>query len=65
MHCVYKQGLLARPTTPPPAVVLLEMEPRTVAKLGYPGGPLALLRKMHAWGYTDVSHSGCAHACTL
>jgi hypothetical protein len=56
-----RQGLLTR-ATPPPAVVLLEMEPRTMAKLGYPGGPLALLRRMHAWGYTDVSHSGCARA---
>ena len=65
---VLAQGLLQRPTLPP-GVVLLEMLPAAVEAAGYEGGALALLGRMHAWGYTDMSHSGCAarptcmHAC--
>jgi hypothetical protein len=50
---------MAREATPPPAVVLLELQPHAMARAGYEGGALRLLRTMHSWGYTDVSHSGC------
>lgn len=52
---------MLRPATPPPGVVLLELQPAAVRRNGYEGGALALLHKMHSWGYTDVSHSGCAY----
>ena len=55
------QELLLRNNTPPPGVVLLELQPQAVRQNGYEGGALGLLRKMHAWGYTDVSHSGYVH----
>ena len=51
---------MLRNNTPPPGVVLLELQPQAVRQHGYEGGALGLLRKMHSWGYTDVSHSGCA-----
>ena len=54
------QDLMLRNNTPPPGVVLLELQPQAVRQNGYEGGALALLRKMHSWGYTDVSHSGYA-----
>lgn len=50
---------MLRDNTPPPGVVLLELQPRAVRQNGYEGGALALLQKMQSWGYTDVSHSGC------
>ncbi|CAL8471301.1 g10843 [Coccomyxa elongata] len=53
-------GLMARRMAPP-AVVLLELQPHAMARAGYEGGALRLLRTMHSWGYTDVSHSG--HVC--
>lgn len=53
------QGLMARRVAPP-AVVLLELQPHAMARAGYEGGALCLLRTMHSWGYTDVSHSGYA-----
>ena len=51
---------MLRNNTPPPGVVLLELQPQAVRQNGYEGGALGLLRKMHSWGYTDVSHSGYA-----
>ncbi len=51
------QGLMARRMAPP-AVVLLELQPHAMTRAGYEGGALRLLRTMHSWGYTDVSHSG-------
>lgn len=59
------QGLMAREATPPPAVVLLELQPHAMARAGYEGGALRLLRTMHSWGYTDVSHSGCVLKAAL
>lgn len=53
---------MAREATPPPAVVLLELQPHAMARAGYEGGALKLLRTMHSWGFTDVSHSGCGPA---
>ena len=53
------QDLMLRNNTPPTGVVLLELQPQAVRQNGYEGGALGLLRKMHTWGYTDVSHSGC------
>ena len=49
---------MLRNNTPPPGVVLLELQPAAVRQSGYEGGALGLLRRMHSWGYTDVSHSG-------
>ena len=51
---------MLRNNTPPPGVVLLELQPAAVRQSGYEGGALGLLRRMHSWGYTDVSHSGYA-----
>lgn len=47
---------------PPPAVVLLELQPHAMAAAGYEGGALRLLHTLHSWGYADVSHSGCVPA---
>ena len=55
---LHVQDLMLRNNTPPPGVVLLELQPQAVRQNGYEGGALGLLRKMHSWGYTDVSHSG-------
>ncbi len=41
------------------------MAPAALEARGYEGGALALLRRMRAWGYTDVSHSGCTRLLGL
>jgi len=57
------EGLESLIRRAPPPVVLLELHTPGVAGSGFPGGALALLQRLHAWGYTDVSHSGCGPAC--
>ena len=46
-----------------PSVILLELHPALLRENGYPDGALGLLEQLHALGYTDASHAGCA-ACT-
>lgn len=53
------QELLARSK---PGVVLIELHPHAVEATGYEGGALRLLEQVYEWGYTHVSHSGCASA---
>ena len=52
------EGLAGLFATAPPPVVLLELHAARVEGLGFPGGAPGLLRRLHAAGYTDVSHSG-------
>ena len=65
MILIWLQGLMSRNSTPPPGVVLLELQPHAMRAHGYEGGALQLLRKMHSWGYSDVSHSGYAIVALL
>ena len=52
------EGLTALFAAAPPPVVLLELHATRVEGLGFPGGAVGLLRRLHEAGYTDVSHSG-------
>ena len=40
-----------------PGVVLVELHPALSVAAGY-GSARQVLRQMHAWGYTEISHSG-------
>lgn len=54
------QELWTEPGRVPPAVILLELYPKALARKGYMGGTAAVLGKMHAAGYADILHSGFA-----
>ncbi len=49
----------------PPAVILLELYPEALARKGYVGGTATILGTLHAAGYADILHSGCAAVLTL
>lgn len=52
------EGLAGLFAAAPLPVVLLELHAARVEGTGFPGGAPGLLRRLHAAGYTDVSHSG-------
>ena len=54
--CRVVQEVLTRET--PPGVILLALHPQQLDSHGYPGGAVAVLQRLHALGYTDISHSG-------
>ena len=51
------EGATQLMTERPPPIVVLEWRPALMRARGW-GEPVALLKRMWAWGYTDISHSG-------
>ena len=50
------QDLIA---TKPPGVILMELYPQAMNRLGDSDGDAAeLVQRMYDWGYSDISHSG-------
>ena len=43
-----------------PAVIIVELHPHAMDKVGYEGGAVKLLEDVMSWGYSHVSHSGYA-----
>ena len=45
-------------TTLRPHVIMLELHPARMEKLGYAGGALAFVEQLYSMGYTDGYHAG-------
>ncbi len=51
------QDLIA---TRPPGVILMELYPASMDRLGDAQEDAAdLVQRLYDWGYSDISHSGC------